>query len=431
MKQRIVFSVCIAVLTCINGWTQSQSELLKAFTADKLIPASNNAGKLEVKTKEWPIRIERNGNNISKIILMRAGILEEVYEPDVPGYSSYFYSATTRICYLNGVFIYYKMSANRVEISYVLGTSANELQNQKLDKLSVAATDYWAAVRNQQADAKNNLKEDLAAQKEKEKLANSIKGKNIQKLEIVWLSNASETGMQSKIRFGVKATDNTRNVFSTDNLGGKTAWEDFEITCKGAVPGDEYLTVDTDGSKIPNDQVELSVKSRHHPNLIAKSSIRLAYKTPVRLSYPGANGCPPLVAGTGTSGGAAPSATLNVCNSPDGNYVLIEVKINGQTLHRVKLAPGVPFYLDITGGPGCSGRSTSNDYQGGKGGNGGNGGSVTINKSGSLRGDNITVYTEGGRGGNGGKGSGISGPAGSNGRSGTKSVSTSSINLNF
>ncbi len=430
MKKLIAISLfCLMSLVQLLH-AQSQAELLKNFNASTLIPASNTNGKLEIKTKGWPITIERTGESISKIVLLRAGILEEIYQPDVPGYSSYFYSPDNRICYVNGVFLYYKMKSGDIMISYVLAESAETLQALDVNKTKQALKDYFAQINSLQKDAKDNLKEDLVAQKEKEKLENSIKGKNITKLEIVWLTKASETGMQSKIQFGIKAFDDKGKLYSTDNLGGKVPWEDFVITSQGAVPGDEYLTVETDASKIPSDKVVLNVKSKHHTSLSTSSEIKIAYATPVKVVYTGANGCPPLTAGTGTSGGRAPDAELNVCNSPDKAYVLIEVKISGRVLHKIKLQRGVPFYLDITGGPGCSGKSASSG-QGGKGGNGGDGGNVTINKSAGIAGDNITVYNQGGRGGQGGTGKPYDGPSGSNGRTGTSINNTKSIVLNF
>ena len=427
--KKLLLITCLAYLYSFLG-AQNQSELLKNFSSKSVIPGAVVDGKIIVKPKEWPITIESQNGIINKIILMRAGILEEIYQPDVPSYSTYFYSATNRLCFINGVFAYYKMNNGTPDILYVLAESVDKIEKTDFGKLKTALTDYFTVAGTEQKSAKENLKEDLAALKEKEKLANSIKGKNIKNVEIVWLTNESQTGMQAKIQFGVKATDTNGKIYSTDNLGGKTSWEDFDISSKGAVYGDEYLTVETDASKIINDAIQLTVKCKHNPTISANSSIKLAYVTPVKISYPGKYGCPPLTSGTGTSGGRAQNAVLDVCNSKDNLFVLIEVKIGGVSLHKIKLKKGVPFYLDVTGGGGCSGRSEKSS-QGGKGGNGGDGGNVTLNKNSKLDGENITIYNSGGRGGKGGKGNPFDGPSGSNGADGFQNTNTTSVNLNF
>lgn len=424
-KLTILLALFFAILV-----SQNQNEKLLGFNATSLIPASVVSNKLEVKTKVWPITIERQGNSVSKIILLRAGVLEEIYQPDVPSFPSYFYTSDNRLCFINDVFVYYKMNNGTPNISYVLADNADKLNKCDVAKLNSNLVDYFAIISVEQRTAKENFKGDLAAEKEKEKLANSLKGKNIKSLEIVWLTDEAKTGMQSKIQFGVKATDASGKVFSTDNLGGKTAWEDFIISSKGAVAGDEYLTVDTDGSKIQNDMVYLNVKNKYQLAVETNSSIKLAYNTPVKLSYPGKHGCPPLTSGTGTRGGGAPDAELNVCNSKDNKYVLIEVKIAGTTLHRVKLNKEVPFYLDVTGGGGCSGRSEKT-VQGGRGGDAGDGGDVIVNKDPKLTGDNLNIYNSGGRGGKGGKGKPLDGPNGSDGNSGKLNYNSKSIQLTY
>jgi hypothetical protein len=422
--------VSLIVLIGYNLHSQNQNVLLKDFKSVSLTPATVVSGKVEIKTKQWPVTIELQGENVTKIVLMRAGILEEIYQPDVPSYPSYFFTSDNRLCFLKGIFIYYRMKSGDPDISYLLSDDVEKLKTADANKIKQELIDYFAQIKVEQAGAKENLKEELSANKEKEKLENSIKGKNIRSIEIVWLTKDSETGMQSKIQFGIKATEASGKIFSTDNLGGKTSWEDFEIISKGAVSGDEYLTVETDATKIPNDMVNLTVKSKHHPGLSANSSIKVSYVTPVKLSYAGKHGCPPLVSGTGTRGGRAPDAELSVCNSKDNQFVLIEVKIGGVVLHKVKLKKDVGFYLDVTGGGGCSGRSQKSS-NGEKGGDGGDGGNIIVNKSPGLSGDNLNLYNSGGKGGVGGKGKPFDGPTGNNGKSGATSNFTKAIQLNY
>jgi hypothetical protein len=428
MKMRYILFLIVVPVILVQS--QSQSKLLKDFTAKSLIPASVADGKLTIKNKEWPVEIESDNGVVNKIKLMRAGVLEENYQPDVPAYSSYFYTPDNRICYLNDVFIYYKMVSGEPQIGYVLASNAEKLQSLDPAKLKSELMEYFSQVSVEQRGAKESFKGDLALNKEKEKLANSIKGKNIKSLEIQWLTPASQTGMQSKIQFGIKAVDDKGTVFSTDNLGGKTPWEDFIITSKGAVPGDEYLTVETDAALIPNDIVSVQVKSKHHQALVTSSTIKLSYSTPVKLAFTGKHGCPPLVSGTGTSGGYAADAELNICNSKDNEFVLIEVKVSGNATQRVKLKKGVAFYFDISGGGGCSGRGEKSQ-NGGKGGNGGDGGNLTINKDPKLQGEVLNLYNYGGKGGKGGSGKPYDGPAGNNGRDGKQTINIKPIQLNF
>lgn len=426
------YYIIFYILCFVKVHSQSQSELLKNFSAKSLFPASvtNNTQK-EIKAKEWPINIEVSGSSVTKITLLRAAVLEEIFQPDVPKQSSYFFNTETRVCFYNGIFHYYKVSSGGILLLYILADSKEKLQNYDVSKAENSLVDYFEQLRTQQKGAKETLVADIEATKEKERLENSLKGKNIKSMEVVWLTKDSETGLQSKIQFGVKATDANGKVFSTDNLGGKTAWDDFVITSIGAVPGDEYLTVETDASKIINNKVSVTVKNKHQSSISTSSSIKMSYVTPVKLDYWGKSGCPPLTSGTGTRGYPGSDVSINVCNSADNEYVLAEVNVSSTSaIHKIKVKKGVLLQIDVTGGPGCSGHSV-NSGQGGKGGDGNRGGDVTVNKSASLSGDNIVIYNKGGKGGKGGKGKPYEGPSGSNGTDGTINYNTKTIQLNF
>ena len=423
------------IVVCFNLFhgflfSQSQSELLKSFNAKELIPASITGGdKKEIKNKVWPINIEKQGELVSKITLMRAGVLEEVFMPDVPAKSSYFYSSDVRICFINNVFHYYKSNQGSIILLYVLAENKSILEQYDVSKANQTLTDYFNQLKFEQKDAKANLIADLNAIKDKDRAENSLKGKVIKSLEIVWISKESEIGMQSKIQFGVKAIDDKGKVYSTDNLGGKTSWEDFIISSVGAIPGDEFLTVDTDASKIFGDKVTATVKNRFDNKIVTSSSIKLSYTTPVKIVCFGKTGCPPLTCCTGTRGYPGSDVIINLCNSKDDTYVLAEIKV-GEVVHKVKMKKGVALTIDATGGPGCSGRTESSG-QGGKGGDGARGGDVTIIKSASLNGDNFIIYNSGGKGGKGGKGKSFDGPNGSNGSDGDQKTVVGNVNLNF
>ena len=411
---------------------QSQSELLKDFNSKTLVPASviKNQTK-EIKVKEWLISIETTNSNISKLTLWRAGVLEEIYEPDIPLMPAYFYNNQARICYIDGIFHYYRQGQNTISILYILADSKEKLEAYDVTKAEKNVLEYLQKMSVLQRGAKQEFVGNLEAEKEAEKLANSLKGKTIKSLEIVWLTKEAETGLQSKIQFGVKAMTADGNVFSTDNLGGKTPWDDFIITSIGAVPGQEYLTVETDVTKIPNDKVTLTVKNKYTPAISTSSSIKISYATPVTLSFPGAEGCPPLRSGTGTSGGRAQNIQLKVCNSADNQFVLIEVQPEIGPTYKLKLQRGVQLTIGANGGYGCSGNSSSTNAAGGKGGNGGDGGIVTLLKSANLSGDNIVIYNAAGKGGKGGKGTAYDGPSGNNGKDGIIKNIISAVQLNY
>lgn len=430
MKHFIIYWFLVASAFQIGA--QNQTELLKNFSSTSLVPASvvQNKAK-EIKTKQWPITIETKNGQVSKIILKRAGVIDEFYEPDIPKNPGYFYNNKNRIVFFDGIFHYYQPGQNSINILYLLSDSKQKLEAYDVTKAESKLKAYFEQIRIQQKEAKEDLVADLEKAKEEERIANSLQGKNIKSLEVVWLTKESETGMQSKIQFGVKAIDASGTVFATDNLGGKTAWDDFVITSVGAIPANEFLTVDTDASKIKGDKVTVNVKSKYHPAVTVSSSIKMSYATSVRLTYPGANGCPPLTGGTGTRGGNASHLDIKASNSLDNQFVLLEVANGGNVLHRIKVKKGVPIYIDVTGGPGCSGRSTSRETSGGRGGNGGDGGIVTIYKNANLTGEAITIYNNGGRGGRGGEGISLHGPDGTKGRDGITKYNITSVNLNF
>jgi hypothetical protein len=421
----VCFNLCFSSL-----FSQSQSELLKNFTAKELIPAAIvDKDKKEIKNKPWPISIEKQGDIVSKIILLRAGIIEEICVPDVPAKSSYFYTSDVRICFYNNVFHYYKSNQGSIILLYILAENKSVLEQYDVSKATQSLTDYFNQLKLEQKDAKANLIADLNTIKEKEKSENLIKGKVIKSLQIVWLTKESETGMQSMIQFGVKAIDDKGKVYSTDNLGGKTPWEDFVITSVGAIPGDEFLTVDTDASKIIDDKVTVTVKNKYDTKIASSSSIKISYVTPVNIACFGKTGCPPLTCCTGTRGFPGNDVIMNVCNSKDDLYVLAEIKV-GEVVHKIKLKKGVALTIDATGGPGCSGRSESSG-QGGKGGDGARGGDITIVKSATLNGDNLIIYNSAGKGGKGGKGKSFDGPNGANGSDGDQKIVIGNVNLNF
>ena len=95
---------------------QSQNELLDNFTTAsltifKVIPLQDNTYTFEKTSKPWPVSLEKNGQNISKLIINRAGIIEEPYQPDLKSYPAYFKDQRHRIVFIDDNFYYLKCTA--------------------------------------------------------------------------------------------------------------------------------------------------------------------------------------------------------------------------------------------------------------------------------------------------------------------------------
>ncbi len=267
---------------------QSQNELLKDFSATSLNVFKATDSKFEKVKKPWPIKLEKNGDAISKLIINRAGVIEEPYEPDLASYPAYFKDKKYRVVFVDGNFYYITWSRSKATIKYILTEKGSvEKDHEKhTDKIESYITKTVAA---QSGDRK-----ELAANKEKaaaaEKLANSLKGKNVKSIAIKWLETPSPLGHFTKIPYGIEAKLADGTYLKTENLGGKTAWDDFKITVKGADFGEEQVTVSKDASKIANDKVIVTVQSVHIPSLKATADMAIPFTAPIDLGYSGKTG---------------------------------------------------------------------------------------------------------------------------------------------
>ncbi|MDX2173567.1 MAG: hypothetical protein SFY56_10620 [Bacteroidota bacterium] len=422
------------ILLLNNTFGQSQSELLSGYVNGSLnvLKVSYDwqsrggySSKTEKVTKQWPLSIERDANkNIAKITIMRAGIIEEVFTPDIQSYSTYFTNGVDRLTYINGNFFYYQTKQSTYDISdqikYVLYQDEKSL-SQLPEKYSdwIGLMNYFDEAKKGQSTAKQNLKADIEKQKEAEALKNSIKGKKIVKLDIDWLTKESETGLESKINYGIVATDDKGNEFKTNTLGGKMPWEDFDIACKGAEPGDEFLMVPNTIRNVENNLVKLTIKSKHHPNLMTTENIKLSYATPVKVRYVGYDCSSGSSSSQAASGNRGVSLTIYVTESTDKMLNLLEVKDGtGASLQKIKVQKGVNVIVHNYGGNGCSGSSKKSP------GNGGDGGNVKIIKSPGVSSDFIQINNSGGK-----SGSGCCGAK--SGLQGNIEENTQTVNLNF
>ena len=388
---------------------------------------------VEIATKLWPVKFELINNRCSEIVIMRAGVVEEKFLVDVPGHPAYFSNGVSRISIIGGVMYYYTWKSSVAEIKYFLSNESSNLDIKNIAEANVKLNAYLIETFNNQSNARTDLVADQNAAVEKEKIIYSLKGKDIKKLEFVWLTPSSEIGLQCKVKYGIKATDSKGVEYKTASLGGKTPYEDFEMTVTGALPGDEVFTIESTCKTIVGDKIQVIVKNKFNPALQITSSIPISYSTPVSISYRGDNGCGQAMYRTSGYGGGK-GDDLDVYATTKNNLILVEIKkaSTGEILHQIKVKPNTIITIDVCGGSGCSG-TTSSSGTGGNGGNGGDGGNVIIHQTAGLTGCKIIVKNTGGSGAAGGKGASIN-QNGRNGNDGTDGVSgevVGTFNLNF
>jgi hypothetical protein len=388
---------------------------------------------VEVAAKLWPVKFELSNNKCSEIVIMRAGVVEEKFLVDVPGHPAYFSNGVSRISVIGGLMYYYTWKNSTAEIKYFLSNDASKLDIKNIDEATVKLNAYLIETFNNQTGARTDLVADQNAAIEKEKIVHSLKGKDIKKIEFVWLTPSSEIGLQCKVKYGIKATDAKGVEYKTISLGGKTPYEDFDIAVIGALPGDDAFTVESTCQTIKGDKVQVVVKNKFNPTVQTTSSIPFSYSTPVSISYRGDNGCEKAMYRTSGYGGGKGS-DLEVFATSKNNFILVEIKKanTGEILHQIKVKPNTTINIDVSGGDGCSGTSSTSS-NGGKGGNGGDGGNVIIYQTAGLTGCSLVVKNSGGNGAAGGKGASINqnGMSGTNGDNGAKSELVGVFSLNF
>jgi len=431
MKQLLFFASLMLIYNFLKS--QSQSELLKNYETNnaaviKVIYEWQSRGGYKTKTekivKQWPVNIERDASqNVTKIVIMRSGIIEEIFTPDILNYSTYFTNGVDRLTYLNGNLFYYQTVQSTYDVSdkikYILYKDEKSLTAlpENFENWT-GLLDYLNEAKKGQGSAKQNLIADIEKQKETEALKNSTKGKKIVKLKISWLTKENETGLDSKIDYGIVATDDKGIEYKTNNLGGKMPWDDFDISCKGAEPGDEFLMVPNTSRNVENDLVKLTIKSKHHATLSTTDNIKLSYVTPVKIKYTGKD-CAFSSSSQAGSGNKGDDLTIYVTETADKKLNILEIKDRiGASLHKIKVQKGVNVIVQNYGGNGCpaSGKKSP--------GNGGNGGDIKIIKSSGVSSEFIQYNNSGGK-----SGSGCCGAK--SGVLGNFSENTQTVNLNF
>ena len=452
MKQLLLSSVFISIIGLISAQNH-QNEQIKDFTTGnysvfKVVKKSYTKTVFEVIKKKWPIEVIVTNNRIEKVLLKRAGIIDELYQPDVPSYPSYFGFNDVRITYINGVLFYYKWTSNnKAEIKYALTNKGKSLSG-KIDKYVLELESYILSIIKNQSGAKEQIKKDKAAQKEAERLANSLQNKKPLKIEFQLEGTPKDLGMGSIIKYGIIATLEDGSKLKTPNLGGKLPWSDFIIKVEGGTPNAGECMVLEDGSLIPNDQLVFNVKSKFHSSIYLKHKINLKYNKEFVIEYEGASGNDGRSAGLAcdncSSNGTSASSgykgknldikAIEVTSKAGLSYNKIEVidSYSGKVLHKLKLGLNTRLVIRNIGGQGGyggSGMASGSNYSanGGNGGNGGAGGDINITKNENTFSFMYSAENYGGYGGSGGSGDGNHGVGGSSGYRGSQGMVSDNI----
>jgi hypothetical protein len=419
---KIILHSLVVTAVCIFGsciaLAQNQNQLAAKLNTDNFSAFKYDAVGYGEKGKAipagkapWTLKINKQGSKdasgaeqVSSIVLNRAGVVEEIFQADLPGHPAYFFSDLHRALILDGKIFYYAWK-NGADIKYVLVPVGESFSGQHSEWKSKVE-----AAQNRVLEEQKNVRTEIASAKDKaeqaEKAANSLKGKSVRQIRVKWLETPAAVGHLTKLKYGIEAELSDGKVLKTGNMGGKLPWDDFDIEVSGAEFGEEMLTVWEDASKIPDDKVVVNVKSKHGAQT-ATIALDVTYTQPYVAkhegwSYSGANG----------NHGVSLIVLAKADKTAQGKPVA-KIEINdaqsGTTLHRLKLAPGTGLKIEAYGGKGASGGKDRRGY------NGGNGGDVTVIQDPSITSLALVVNNKGGQGGNGGPGQ-MSGLAGKDGR---------------
>jgi hypothetical protein len=457
-----LFKSFLLIIMCLSSATlfaqKNQNEYAGKFVSGqysvfKVIEKSYNKYVFEPVKKKWPIEVTSDGGSISQVLVKRAGIIDEIFKPDVPNYPAYFGFQDLRVTYIDGLLYYYKWtSKNAAEIKYIM--SSSKTVSGKLDPYKAELETYVKGVANNQTGAKEEIKQQKKDQLEAERRANSLQDKSPKSIKAQWVKTPNDLGMGSLLTYGVVATLSDGTTLKTPNLGGKLPWSDFKIEAIGSTNTEEEVMVLEDGSLIPDDKVVLKIQSVYHPSIKTTLTLDLTYNKELKIDYPGEYGksgsgvglaCSDCSRDGGDGGNGYKGKSLNieveqVTNPATGvtyNKVEISDAYSGKVLHKYKISPFTNLIINNPGGPGGSGgnggANGSASADGGDGGNGGDGGDISITLG---NGANL-MYKDnnyGGRGGGGGSGDGSYGHKGQSGGSGSKGYTSEipgMVNINW
>lgn len=432
----------------ING-QESQSTILQNFESGKYTVYKLDSNKEFIKVKKtWPVEITKQGNDVTKVLVKRSGILDELFKADVLGYPAYFAFKQYRLSFIENYAVYYEWNGKQeAKTKYILVKPGSGFKGKPKD-INTKVSIYAQATFKNQTGARAVAKVTKGKLAETERKQNSLQGKQVSKIQVKLINNPSKVAHFSEaIEYGVIATLKNGKLLKTTNLGGKIPWDDFKLSHIGCSNTIDQVKVEENASKFPNDKIIIKVTSKYHPTLTSSKSISTTNDVPLQVSRNGFYGADRARAtnratfGASQRGGNGHSLTVKVKR--------VKHKQTGEALNKIeiydnskkemvaqyKLTPSTKLIINSYGGKGQWGTDgNSSSTNGDNGGAGGNGGNVTIIKDPSVIGFNVVVNNIGGKGGAGGKrynASGSSGSRGSSGKKGAINRQTKSISLKF
>lgn len=389
---------------------------------------NNGNFKFETATKPWPINFTKTGDEFAEVIVNRAGIIEEKYQADLPGFPAYYKSATSDIVItaIDKKIYYYSYSVKSgASIKYIFSESkVKNYADEKstLDNYRTSIKELQTSTRTQRIEEKNAL----AAKLEEE---NTLNGKVIKSINIVPVSKPSEIGLLSIISIGVEFTLDNGKILKTKNLGGHTPYTDFESEVSGGeFAGGDFKVAD-DCRKIPGDKIEITVWSKFDAKKTkGKYSCPINYKSDVNYNFSGSSGA--------SGRGGTVGYSINGKNGADGKSINISattIQLNGESVNKIVITDmysggviaecklNTNYTLNINANGGNGGNGSVDFGNGGNGGDGGSGGNVAISGTGASSLKSV-ISSKGGTGGVGGNAKNQTFEKGMNGKNGNNGI---------
>ena len=393
----------------------------------KAIEKGYNSYAFELAQKHCPVQILKEGERTPKILIKRAGIIEELFAADLPTCPAYYFggNAEINVTVLNQKIYYYGWSEKTgARIDYILSNSKPAPYLQEKEALEL----YRNSIKIEQTTARDDRKQLNAELAAKEAAENTLNGKSIKSIQLKMIDPPSEIGMLSVVAIGIEVTLTNGQILKTKNLGGLTPYTDFEVSVKGGDFAGGDFKVANDSRQIPNDKIEIQVWSKFDKTVSGSFSHPINYKNNIFYQYQGSSGA--------SGRGAVVGKSINGGHGTDGRSVNILAEkqvVNGQNIIKVTLTDALTgeilaeakvhadykITLNVCGGNGGSGdKGPFADNVGGNGGDGGNGGNVSVSGTGAQQ-LLLVVMNTGGNAGAGGAGNTSYDAKGQNGTRGT------------
>lgn len=408
---------------CFQSYAQSQSDQALNLPEDNYAAYRADGDKFKKTPRPWGVSFVKNGDIVTAIKINRLGVVEELFEADLPEQPAYYTYEGKRALIDNGIIYYYEFKLNKADILYALAAPGKSASGNVKD-WNRDIVDKQKSTLGSQADTRTELAEIAKAKEEAEIAAASLKDKKVNSLKIVLVDGLESNSHGSIINFGVEAIFDDGTISKTNSLGGKMPWDDLDIQISGGILAEGSISISKDADKIPADVVKISVKSKYHA-LSDTKEIEVLYNETLTLNYNGDNASS-MRRGhyNGIVGGSLIIYAKKAVSGKGKPIVKLEIRgaANNQVLHKYKIGTGGHLTIYANGQSGMTGDKRHS------GGNGGDGGNITIYADPSISAMPITVYNEGGQGSGNRENPGNTGYRG---KKGTTNTIRQSVNINW